>query len=480
MKPLFLAVLGLSLIGCGSQIPEISAPPSASPVRVEIGEVRSVERPQIYEAVGSVRARLNATLSSKVMARVSSVEVREGDAVSPGQVLVTLDSRELTAGVQIAQANLSAAAVGVDNAKTARDMEAKTSAARIAQAEAAVQQSRAAVAAAQSKLDLVLAGPRVEEKTQAHLAVIQAESNLKLAKTQLDRVTYLVSEDALARKSLDEAQNAYDLALAQRDTAVQAEKIALEGSRAEEVRSAREAVTQAKAAAKQAEANLAQAQASSMQTKVRAEEVRGAMAQVKQSSAAVRSAQVSLAYAVVTAPFQGRVVKRIVDPGAMATPGSPLLSIEGGDLRLEAAVPESVLPHLNPKCRVPVVIDAVGKQLQATVAEIVPQGDAASHTFLVKLALPQSNAIHSGMFGRARIATGENAAVEIPETAVWEREGIHYVFVVNRDGLARLRMVTVGDTTDGRTQVLSGLAPHERIVTAGRDRVTDGQKVIVP
>lgn len=468
----------LSLAGCGGKEAMQVDRKQGPPVSVETRSVQTVGSPVFYEATGTVRAELNATLSSKVMARVATVDVREGAAVLPGQVLVALDSRELAAGVEVAQANLSSASVGVDNARTVREMEARTSQARIAQAEAAVQQANAALAAARSKLDLVLAGPRTQERTQAHLAVVQAESNLRLTKTQLDRVSNLVAQGALPKRNLEEAQNAFDLALAQRDSAIQAEKIAEEGSRSQEVQSAQAEVTQAEAAVKQAEANLGQARAAALQARVRSQEVRAAQAQVNQSAAAVRSARVSLGYATVTAPFAGRVVKRSVDPGAMAMPGSPLLTLEGGLLRVEVVVPESVIRHVRHGDEMPVKIDALEREFTARVAEIVPQGDAATHTFLVKLALPKSSSIRSGMYGRASVLIGRSSLIKVPSTAVWERQGLHYAYVVNAESIARLRIVTVGDTGHGQITVLSGLSPGERIVVEGRDRVADGSKVV--
>lgn len=473
----FLAVPAL-LAGCGTNEPKAieSAPGQVVPVAIQT--VQAADAPVYFEATGTVKARLNAVLSSKVMARVSSVTAREGDQVRGGQPLIMLDSRELAAAVDVARANLSASTVGVDNARTARDMEVKTSAARIAQAQAAVQESRAALSAAQSRLDLALAGPRTQERAQAHLAVQQAESSLKLAKIQLDRISSLVSQGAMPQRDLDVARNAYEVALAQRDTAVQAEKISQEGTRAEDIRTAKDGVAQAQAAVKQAEANLVQAKAAALQAQVRAEEIRSAQAQVSQSAAALRSSEVSLGYAEVTAPFDGWITQRNVDPGAMATPGSPLLMIEGGELRLEAVVPESVLSHVAVGNDVSVKIDALeGRPFKATVSEIVPQGDASTHSFIVKLTLPKTAGIKSGMFGRASFPVGKENRIEVPSNSAWEREGLHYVYAVNPEGIARLRIVTLGDKDGARVVVLSGLTAGDRIIVGNRDKVVDGVKV---
>jgi multidrug efflux pump subunit AcrA (membrane-fusion protein) len=168
---------------------------------------------------------------------------------------------------------------------------------------------------------------------------------------------------------------------------------------------------------------------------------------------------------------------RTVDPGAMALPGSPLLGLEGGALRLEVLVPESVLPHVKHGSSVSLRIDALGGERTGQVDEIDPQGDAASHTFLVKLRLKNDTGVRSAMFGRAFLQTGITPTVRIPKQATWEREGLHFVYVVNLEGLARLRIVTLRDPSDDAVTVLSGLSPGERIVVSGVESIADGMKV---
>lgn len=472
-------VLLTGALGCSRA--KTHAPQGAAPVaESEVGTIliEETEAPVFFEATGDLKARLNATLASKIMARVGEVSAREGDEIAKGQLLVRLDARELASSVDIAQANLAASRVGVDSATTSRVMERESSAARIAQAEAGVAQAKAAVAGAKSELDLVLAGPREQEKLQAHLLVVQAEATLNRAKIELDRVTNLVNLGALARKELDNAKTAYDVALAQRDVAVQSEKIAIEGSRRQDVQTARERVTQAEAAQRHAEANLKEAKAAALQVQVREEQIKAAKAQVSQSAAALDAARVALDYATVSAPFSGRVVARHVDPGSLTTPGAPLLTIEGGELRLEATVPEGVLSHATRGAQIPLQVDAIGQTISGRVDEIVPRGDPASHTFLVKISLPQSSGAKSGMFGRAKFQTGSEKRIEIPAAATWEREGMRYVFAINEEGIARLRIVTLGKQIDGKVVVLSGLKPGDRIVADGRESVTDGMRVV--
>ena len=218
--------------------------------------------------------------------------------------------------------------------------------------------------------------------------------------------------------------------------------------------------------------------AAAMQVDVRRKDIEVANAQTQQSAAAAQSARVSLSYGRISAPFDGRVVGRMVDPGSMASPGIPLLMVEGGEYRFEGIVPENLLSAISKGDIAQVQIDALNEPpIPARVVEIVPQGDQASHSFIVKFSLGSMPGVKSGMFGKAILRVGTAIRILIPDTATWVREGLNYVFALNTEGIARLRIVTVGEATAGTVEVLSGLSKGDRIVTGNRAEVEDGVKV---
>jgi HlyD family secretion protein len=444
----------------------------------KVKTVDTVNARRWLEVTGNVRPELEATISTKVMGRITSITVREADSVRRGQPLIYLDARDLEAAITQANANLRVAGTGYENARVAAEMERSLSRARISEAEARVEQSEAALKSAQARLDLVLTGPRKQERQQASLAVAQAQANMALAESNLKRYQSLVNEGAISRQQFETAQTQFAVAKAQYDSAVQSQSIAEEGSRSEDIRAAQEAVRQAQANLQQAQAGLRQARASAMQVTVRSQEVRGAQAQIGQAKASLQIARVNRDYATINAPFDGIVTRRIADPGAMAGPGAPLLMVQGGAIRLEAIVPESALRAVRKGDTIPVTLDALpGQTLGGKVVEISPQGDPASHTFLVKMNLPRTAHVKAGMFGRARIAVGSENRLMVPAAAVWEREGLRYIYVVDRENVARLRMITVGEGEGENLPVLSGINRGERIVAEGHERIRDGMKV---
>jgi RND family efflux transporter MFP subunit len=374
--------------------------------------------------------------------------------------------------------NENASKAGLRSAITALEIEEKSSNARIAQARSQVQQAEANLAASRAKLELAIAGPRTQEVSQTKAAVAQAQATLKLAQTELDRVRKLVEAGAFARRELDVAQSRYEVAKSQLDAALQTESIAKEGTRRQDIKAAEEVVAQAEAALKQARSGVSLAEAAALQVKVRQRDIESASAQVQQATAAVNAAQVTLSYATVTAPFDGVVTKRLVDPGALASPGTPLLQVQGGEFLLEISVPEKIAAVLKRGQGIMTSIESAAQNpIRSEVAEVVPQADTTTHSFLVKLRLDQNQNLKSGQFGRAQIQTGTSKKITVPESVTWEREGMHYAFVVNKDGLARLRIVTLGEIGGGRYEVLSGLVPGEKVVLQPA-KVKDGMKVL--
>ena len=81
---------------------------------------------------------------------------------------------------------------------------------------------------------------------------------------------------------------------------------------------------------------------------------------IAQSNAALQQAQVARGYTVIRAPFAGVITARNVEPGTLAVPGTPLLTLEAGTgYRLHADVEESRLSLVHLKDKVTVYLDAL-------------------------------------------------------------------------------------------------------------------------
>ncbi len=202
-------------------------------------------------------------------------------------------------------------------------------------------------------------------------------------------------------------------------------------------------------------------------------------ARIAQADQELRTAEIQRGYARLHAPFDGMVTARSVEPGNLATPGAPLMTIErSGAYRLEAPVEESKLGLIRPGSAVTVVIDAVKGTFEAKVGEVVPSVDAASRAYIVKIDLPPVSQLRSGAFGRARFTLGRRHALTVPAAALLERGQLQSVYVADV-GAARTRMVTTGLTSAGRVEVLSGLSAGERVIVPVPASLADGARIEV-
>jgi len=486
------AIAGLTLVavsGCGKGDAEkesqsTNEAPFELPVGGSLVQAKQIGTDEVFEGMGTVAPRLKADLGSKVSSRIVSIAVRLGDSVRQGQVLVTLDSRDLDAQQEVAAAGKVAAMAQVESAKTGLELERRTLLAQVSQAKAGVTQALAARDSAKARLELVVAGPRTQEKRQAGLAVAQAQAQLELANREYRRVKTLVDEGALAARNLDVAVQQRDVAKAAYESAVESQKIAEEGSRTQEVSSAREGLRQAEAGVVQAQAQLKVAEAALKRIDLRGNDVQIAQAQVAQAEANRRLVEANRSYTVITAPFAGKVVARYLDPGSMVNPGVPILAVEGNDRQVVVEVPESAFTKfasIPGNAGVPSatgLFPSLGKEFSLALEESSPSGHSKAHTFTVKFGVPPSAAgVKSGMFARVTLPLGKadktTNRVVVPFTAVYEKAGFRYVNVSESAASRNTsrRLVTVGrriasdtrrPTEQGEwVEILSGLKGSE-------------------
>jgi HlyD family secretion protein len=231
---------------------------------------------------------------------------------------------------------------------------------------------------------------------------------------------------------------------------------------------AQQEMDEADARVKQAESAVAMAQARRAQVEAR----------IAQGDQAVSSATTQRGYATLVAPFAGVVVEKMATVGAMALPGVPLLAIEAaGGFRVALQVEESQASRMKLGMPLRVVVED-REAVEVKVSEIVPALDAATRSLTVKADLPAMQGLRSGAYARGEWAVGEREMLSVDAIAVRESGQMQMVFVVE-GGKARSRMVSVGEVSGGRREVLSGLKAGEKVVVKGPAEMVDGAAVEV-
>ncbi|HSP13994.1 MAG TPA: efflux RND transporter periplasmic adaptor subunit [Thermoanaerobaculia bacterium] len=343
----------IAAFGCAHPRETATSAPVSAPTQL----VRSAAVPDLRFVSGTVRSNNVSPLAAKVMGNVTRVLVSEGDFVRAGQPLLEIESRDLRARTDQAQAQSGE----VDQA----------------------------IAAAQANADVMAA-------TYRRFAALRERGSV--SPQEFDEVT---------------AKN------------------------------------------RAAQAQLQQA-----------------LARRAQVHAAVSEAQTFLGYAIIRAPFDGIVTARMIDAGAQAAPGMPLLTIEdASSYRVESMVDEELASRV--KAGDEVVVDGI----RAQVTSITPSVDPMTRSALVKINLPHSAKTRSGSFVRVGFGVGTRQAISVPANAVTRHGDLTSIYVVDAGGTARLRLVTLGNERDGNVEVLSGLDDGERIVTTITNAVRDGVRV---
>jgi len=193
-------------------------------------------------------------------------------------------------------------------------------------------------------------------------------------------------------------------------------------------------------------------------------------AKLNHAQQAVSEAEVMLSYTTIKAPKVGMIVDRLADEGDMARPGEPLLILyDPATLRLEVPVMENLAIKLKPGDELVVQIDALdNRQVKAVIDEIVPQAEASSRSFLVKVKLRRSEDLFEGMFGRLKIPVGTRRHLCLHTAAVHTIGQLQFVDVIESDGddvTLQRRFIRVGRYGDpDHREVLSGLKAGERVL----------------
>ncbi len=347
--------------------------------------------------------------------------IAPGDAVAPPIQTVRGEAIAEARRVSIPQHQ---AAVGTVRARTATRIEAQVSARvqrvavhsgqRVQAGDLLVELDDRELGARHEQARHALEAAR-QRRSQAMQRIEAAEATLRRAEAQYERIRRFLEVGAATSQQMEEAEAIFH-----------------------EARAARE---EALAARSQAEAEIEVAQRR------------------------LDEASVALGYARIAAPVDGQVVERLVEPGDLARPGTPLVTLQSeGALRLEALVPEGLIGRLSLGDEV--VVEAGGRRLTGPVEEIVPAADPRARSFVVKAALPEGPGLFPGMFGRLEIPLVEREAVIVPRNAVRRVGQLEMVRTVE-DGAVHSRLVTTGALLDGEVEILSGLSGGEEVILHG-------------
>jgi len=205
-----------------------------------------------------------------------------------------------------------------------------------------------------------------------------------------------------------------------------------------------------------------------------------AKARLEQSQAALNQARIQLAECFISASISGIVSEKYLERGDMAMVTRPIFAIiDIHEVKVAADLPERYIAQVGKGAGASIEVDAFpGRIFKGTVTRISPTVNIVNRTAELEITVANRNHdLKPGMFARLRMRLEEREGVPvIREATVLRDESGEYVFVVEKE-VARRREVKLGLEEGPRVEVLEGLKPGEMLVTAGQQKLAEGQRV---
>ena len=212
--------------------------------------------------------------------------------------------------------------------------------------------------------------------------------------------------------------------------------------------------------------------------------VDSAAAEIQVSRARLEHLKSLMAYAVIRAPFDGVVVRRFVDPGALVVAGTdggkPLLEVVSVKrLRLVLSVPEAAAARVHPGLRARITVDELpGRVFDGSVSRIAGALADDTRTMRAEIDLDaREGRLRPGMYASVRLQLDLQAgAVTLPLSSLHHDRDDSYVWTVS-DGVVAKATVEILEDDGQRVTVLAGIDTETVVLLIAPPGMQEGQAV---
>jgi len=200
-------------------------------------------------------------------------------------------------------------------------------------------------------------------------------------------------------------------------------------------------------------------------------------AKEKQIKAKLAYAQVMKGYGEIYAPFDGLVIKKMMDVGDMAAPGMPIFVIGQDKLIFMSQIDEKLFDKVNLGDELKVKITTTGQEFVGKVIEKSNSIDPMNRSFTIKLEIPSELDVSPGMYGKVYIPVKSEEKIIIPKSAIVRWGQLTAVYTVDKNGVLRLTFVKLGEDYGDKVEVVSGLEKGMKIVADNVAKACDGCRI---
>lgn len=517
---LAVALSGTLLLctGCSGAPDETAEESETTPLgtAVEVTETALGEISTQYALTGKVAAADEIQIFPLLAGQVQTLSVQEGDKVSAGQELLTIDTSTVTSTLGSLQQSYSATQTSTQGSIESAQMGVKNAQSNLEQAKRGVEQAQRAYDQAQRSQEQAQRGvdqaQRNLEQTQA--TVEQAKRGVESANTAVENAQIAVDQAQEASDNahaLFEAGAAAEQDVTHADQALTQAKAGLESAQrgvldaqqavtnAEQgvlsvqeallsaqdgVKTANEAVQNAAMAKSNAEDGVAAAQRAVEQAQTGVSQARAQQtASLAQVQASIDQINSQASNGRVTAPCSGTVTAVNVKRGGMASSAQPAVVIaENSNIEVSVAVAEDVFTKLHKGDTASVLITSVSDEpIDGHIDDLPVTANAQTNLYDISVILSGGATPPIGSFATVTFYTDRRENIlHIPTEAILTGDNEErYVFVVADEAGTTVNKVTIepGLANDTDTEILSGLNAGDKVVVKGQSYLSDGSNI---
>jgi RND family efflux transporter MFP subunit len=481
-----------------------------APITVEIATVAPATISNRITALGSMESPYTVRLSPNVAGFITYLQAREGDSVQAGQVLARIDPAEVEGEILAAQASLAQAQHSYDQANLTQNANAVGINSTVNQDKAAVSSALADYHEAEVTFEATVSAAHaatVDAQSKVRSASAQVQTgiaNLQLAQANFEdahakyaREYSLYTQGLVAPQDVDDAQAALRVDQATvnaNEKTVQTNRGALVSAEEEEreaenqetitTKKGMSTISDMKSTLTQAQSTLKTAAANRSQIPAYVQNLKALYSSVVAAKAALTQAIARRAYLVVKSSVDGTVTERLADPGAEASPGSPILILQYLKwLFVTAYVPVQYADTIQAGLDVEISLDAFPNRIfHGVISALNKSADPSNHQYMVRVKVDNSEKLfRPGMYATINfVGSVVHAKIAAPLKAVtFATDGTATVTTIDDKNLAHIVSITYGVSDKNNVEIKSGVANGDKLVTKSQTEVYEDSPVKV-
>ncbi|MBL0013968.1 MAG: efflux RND transporter periplasmic adaptor subunit [Flavobacterium sp.] len=211
-----------------------------------------------------------------------------------------------------------------------------------------------------------------------------------------------------------------------------------------------------------------------------------AQTQMNSLQKSINQMKAQLAKTVIRAPFTGTIDEVFVEKGQVVAPGPQGLMriVNLGNMFVSTSVPESYIGKLKVGTEVDVFLTSLGKTYKGKVRQVGNFINPNNRSFGIEVSIPNpDNLLRPNQVAKLKIIDYvKKDATVVPTNVIQEDgKGNRYIYTVDnsngKTGIAKKTVVTLGQSSDNVTEILSGLSEEDVIVTEGVNAISEGMKL---